>query len=58
VDNLGPIPFAPFLEFYFAFDELPVLSGPVVGALALRAREFYELKLGHVEFCFPTNRRD
>ena len=32
-------PFAVLLEFDFARDELPVLAGPVVGAIALRTRE-------------------
>ena len=32
-------PFAVFLELDFARDELPVLAGPVVGAVALAARE-------------------
>ena len=39
---VGLAPLAIFFEVDLALDFLLVLAGPVVGALALLAREFYE----------------
>lgn len=40
-------PAAVFLEFYFALNELSVLSRPIINTAAFRTRDFYELILRH-----------
>jgi len=39
---------AEFLQFDLALDKLPILARPIRDALALFARDFYELILGHI----------
>lgn len=44
---MSATPFAVLLQFNFARNELAVLTRPIVNAVALGARQFDELVLGH-----------
>ena len=45
--SMSATPFAILLQFDLARDKLSILAWPIVGAVALRAGDFYELILRH-----------